>query len=286
MATVTSSLPIPNGRNLLIDPRLDDIVMSLNGGAATDTNQTTGGPDGGSFFRRQWITGNVTSPVSAPLSGSGVSGLPIQAGQAVTLSAYIRATVAQPLFRWDLTWYDAAGAVIASENGAGVNPPTTWHRHSQSWVAPANTAYFQPRLIWTGVYSIDGQIFDLAMAQAEYGNVMTSWTDGRTMYPIAVLNYATRRQSRSVVLEPIGSKYPTVFLREAQSKSGTLSMLFQGDLESREAENFLGLAARFAFEEPVSGEAWDFVTVGAVVRTRQTGTSYWTVDAEVREVEP
>lgn len=109
---------------------------------------------------------------------------------------------------------------------------------------------------------------------------------GATITPVLVLNYATRRASRNVLLEPLGSPYPTVFLREAQSKAGTLSLLFLGDAPSRAAEDFLAAADRFTFAEPTVGESWDFIVTGAVTRTRQMGTSYWTVDAEVREVEP
>jgi hypothetical protein len=107
-----------------------------------------------------------------------------------------------------------------------------------------------------------------------------------TITPEAVLDYATRRESRNVLLEPLGSEYPTVFLRAARSKAGTLTLLFLGDAVSRAAEEFLGAADRFTFAEPAVGESWDFVVNGAVVRTRQTGTSYWTVSAEVREVQP
>lgn len=109
---------------------------------------------------------------------------------------------------------------------------------------------------------------------------------GGTITPLAVLNYATRRASRNITLELLGSEYPTVFLRPAQSKAGTLSLLFLGDATSRAAEDFLAAADRFEFAEPAVGESWEFVLTGGLTRTRQTGTSYWVIDAEVREVEP
>lgn len=107
-----------------------------------------------------------------------------------------------------------------------------------------------------------------------------------TINPLAVLDYAVRRDSRSIVLELLGSEFPTVFLRKAKSKAGTLSLLFIGDSTSRDAENFLAESDRFTFTEPTVGETWDFVVTGAIVRTRQAGTSYWIVTAEVREVQP
>lgn len=114
---------------------------------------------------------------------------------------------------------------------------------------------------------------------------ITAASDDTVLTPALVLNYGYSRQSRNIVLEPYGSKYPTVFLREAQSKSGTLSLLFLGHATARTAADVLGRQDRYSFEEGAVGEAWDFIVTGAVTVTKTDAPMYWTVSAEVREVE-
>lgn len=106
-----------------------------------------------------------------------------------------------------------------------------------------------------------------------------------TLTPAAVLNYGYQRGSRNVVLEPLGSGYPSVFLRDAQSRSGTLELLFTNAAASLTAEQTLGAADRFHFVEPVSGEEFHFVVTGAISRNKVEGVNYWTLSVEFREVE-
>lgn len=105
--------------------------------------------------------------------------------------------------------------------------------------------------------------------------------------PLTVLDYAYTRASRNIVHEPLGSEYPIVFLRPAQSRSGTLSLLFGDAAGAREAGEALAGAARFHFEAPALGEDWQFIVTGnAVVSRVEGGVPHWTVNVEVREVEP
>lgn len=285
MATITSALALP-GRNLLSDPRLDTLALNPRGAVVTDTHPTSGGPDGGSFYRRSMTTANTSSPMNGLITGAGTSGIPVTPGAPLVASGYARKNpLGGPGYRFDVDWFSAAGASLGASIGVAASVGTAWQRVVQLLTPPTNAAFVQVWAVWTGTAPI-GQALDLAMAQVEYGSTASTWTDNRTLHPLAVLNYATRRASRNVLLEPLGSKYPTVFLREAQSKAGTLSLLFLGDAPSREAETFLSSANRFTFSEPTVGETWDFVVTGDVGRTHQTGTSYWIVDAEVREVEP
>lgn len=284
MATITSALAVPTGRNLLADPRLTATILGLAGATVVDTRPSSGGPDGGSFFRRTMTTANTSSPMSMPLAATGLGGIPVVAGQTYTSSWYAaKSAGGGPVARTSVNWYNAAGASISTTTGTNQSPPTSWARYTEALTAPALAAFARPNLAWSGTALI-GQTLDLAMAQFELGSTASAWTDNRTIHPLLVLNYATRRASRNVLLEPLGSKYPTTFLREAQSKSGTLSLLFQGDAESREAEDFLGSATRFTFSEPAVGELYDFVVAGAITRTQQA-PSVWVVDAEIREVE-
>jgi len=107
-----------------------------------------------------------------------------------------------------------------------------------------------------------------------------------TITPLMVLDYGFARGSRNVVLEPLGSGYPTVFLRGAQSRSGTLSTLWLGAATARAAETFLSGADAFEFEAPEIGEGFRFVVTGPITVRKAAGTDYWTVDVEYREVEP
>lgn len=109
-------------------------------------------------------------------------------------------------------------------------------------------------------------------------------TDATVITPLDVLDYAYTRASRNVVLEPLGSHYPTVFLRTAQSKSGTLSLLFSSNSSARAAMNTLASVNRFHFQEPAAGEDWHFVVTGDLTNTKQTGVNYWIVSATVRAV--
>lgn len=177
----TATVQLPDSANLFADPRLSATTMSTNGGTVTDTRPTTGGPDDGTFFRRVYTVANTTSPVSMAMSGTGTSGMPFQAGNTLTLSAYIRKGLASgtaPVFRFDLTWYNVSGTSLGIVTSATTAPTTSWARASASFVAPASTAFVQVRLVWSGVhtdYANPGQFFDLAMSQAQIG-ALTDWS--------------------------------------------------------------------------------------------------------------
>jgi hypothetical protein len=105
-----------------------------------------------------------------------------------------------------------------------------------------------------------------------------------TVTPLLVLDYAYSKASRNVLLEPLGSSYPTVFLRPAQSRAGTLSLLFGSASDARTAVDVLSAADRYTFTESAVGEEWDFITAGDVTNTKVQGVNYWIVNVDVREV--
>ena len=284
MATIVpAAQALPLGRNRILSPRLETLSLNPRGATVVDTRPASGGPDGGSFFRRAMTTANTSSPMNGPLTGSGTAGIPVTAGQALTMSVYGRKSAGGPSLRLDTNWYDIAGALVSNPLGSGNSLGSSWQRVRQTNVAPAGAAYGQPYIAWTGIAAIN-QTLDLAMAQVEYGETMTEWADGASLNPILVLDYAYTRGSRNVVLEPLGSSDPTVFLRPAKSRAGTLSLLFGTAFAAREAVNVLSAADRFSFSEPAAGEEWDFIVTGDVTNTKVQGVDYWTVDAEVREV--
>lgn len=285
MATITPlAAPLPLGRNRLLDPRLETLSLNPRGATVMDTHPTSGGPDGGSFYRRAMTTANTSSPMNAPVVGAGVAGIPVSPGQLLTSSIYAQKTPGGPAIRLDCSWYDVAGGSVGGPIGVAQSVGGAWQRYSQDHIAPAGAAYAQPWVTWTGTAPI-GQTLDQGMMQVEYGP-LTDWVTGTTLDPILVLDYAYSRGSRNVVLEPLGSSDPTVFLRPAKSRAGTLSLLFGSAFAAREAVTVLSAADRFSFAEPAVGEEWDFIVTGDVTNTKVQGVDYWTVDAEVREVSP
>jgi hypothetical protein len=114
---------------------------------------------------------------------------------------------------------------------------------------------------------------------------ITAASDETVLSPVMVLDYAYDRASRNVVLDTLGTPYPTVFLREALSRAGTLSLLFDSGTAARDAVNVLSRPDRYTFSEPGVGEQWDFVVTGNVSNKKVAGHRFWIVDAVVREVE-
>jgi len=164
--------------NLTPDPRLTATTMSLNGSTVTDTRPSTGGPDGGSFFRRTMTTANTTSPMSMPLDGTGTSGIPVAAGQQYTGSWYAtKSPPGGPSSRMNVQWYDAAGVLLSTTTGTSSSPAATWARITQTVTAPASAAFATPLLQWSGT-ALVAQVLELAQAQFETGATATDYLDG------------------------------------------------------------------------------------------------------------
>lgn len=169
--------------NLLPDPRLTATTMTLNGATVIDSRPSSGSPDGGSFFRREFIAANTSSPMSMPLTGTGTSAVPVSDAQAYTISWYARKSVAGgPLTRVDIGYYNSAGAALSTSNGSNTAVTTTWARYSRTFTPPAGAAYARPTIQWSGT-ALVGQILDLAQAQMDQGSSTIDYFDGN--YPDA-----------------------------------------------------------------------------------------------------
>lgn len=323
MATIKAHGPVAGieaTRNLVLDPRATSAARwtgTFGTGGIGNETMVTGAADGPTlpdgtkattYARYTWTTGNSGGSPAAGYSaidpnppGGFLAGLPFGA------AIYVRPSVAVP------TAFPYVSQQVGGADGANVNlaagalPANTWTRLGGTSTFSVDCETINSHGVALSSFNMPtgGTLDVVASLVTPDTSTLVPYFDGASVgahwlgtpnasiseldpviEPALVLNYATRRASRNVVLEPLGSKYPTVFLREAQSKAGTLSLLFQGDAPSREAEEFLSSASRFTFSEPTVGETWDFVVTGAVTRTHQTATSYWIVDAEVREVEP
>lgn len=285
MATIKALLPLAGGRNKLTDPRLQVSTMTAQGGVHTDTRPATGGPDGGSFFRRQVNTPNTTSPMSMSIGGSGTSGIPVTVGVPEFFSWYARKNPGGgPVTRVNMAWYTAAGALISTTSGSDYSVLSEWGRFTQIHTPPATAAFAQPRLVYSGI-ALAGQLLDLAMAQDEL-NAVTDFTDNQTVTPLDILDYGFSRESRNVVLDLMGSKYPAVFLREAKSRSGVMRMLFNSTAASNDADLIFQSVNRFHFQELAQAQDFHFVRSGPVNVTKVEGVNYWTLDVAFREVAP
>lgn len=160
-------------QNMIPDPDLSSRTMTLNGATVDDAHVVEGGPNNGPFFRRIILSPNTTSPMLMALSPSGTGAIPVTAGVQYTTSWWARKEPGGgPATRVDYQWYDAAGATLSVNNGAGQSATATWQRFSQTNTAPVGAAFVQPRLIWTGTALTD-QVLEFAQAWMNPGAVAT-----------------------------------------------------------------------------------------------------------------
>lgn len=161
-------------QNMLPDPDLSGLTMTLNGATVDDSFVLQGGPsgpDGGPFFRRVILAPNTTSPMTMVLSPTGLNAVPVVAGQQYTVSAWARkAPGGGPAMRVDWQWYTAAGANLSTNSSAALSPTATWERFSNTQTAPATAAFVQPKIVWTGIALLD-QVLDFAQAWMNPGAI-------------------------------------------------------------------------------------------------------------------
>lgn len=156
------------------DYRLDGRTMTLNGATVVDTFPSTGAPDGGSYFSRHIVAANTTSPMVMDVTDSGTAAIPAAAGATYTGSWWARKMPGGgPATRMNMRWFDAAGATISTVNGTNMSALTDWSRHSETFVAPALTAFMMPILAWSGTALVD-QDLDFAQVWINEGAVATS----------------------------------------------------------------------------------------------------------------
>lgn len=163
-------------QNLAPDPDLSSLSMTLNGATVDDSYPQSGGPsgpDGGPYFRRVIISPNTTSPMVMALSGTGLSGMPVDPGDVFSVGFWARKTPGGPAPRLDWTWYNAGGGVISNHSGAAPSVGTDWERVlQQNIVAPALAEFVQWRLVWTGTALID-QVLDFGQVWINEGAITT-----------------------------------------------------------------------------------------------------------------
>lgn len=166
--------------NLLPNPRLGGLTMTVQGSTPVDSYPATGAPDGGSFFSRLLVAPNGSSPMTMALTPTGTGAVPISGGETYTISWYAQKVVTSgPAARADYSWYDPAGVLISSNNGASNSVGATWSRFTQVITAPPTAAFVQVRLAWTGI-GIINQTLNFAQAMLNLGGTAPDYIDGGT----------------------------------------------------------------------------------------------------------
>lgn len=165
--------------NLLDDPFLRDSVWSQNGSTGTFTDVLVGGPNGNGYFEYDMLTANTSSPMSVELNDeTGVDAIPCVPGETINLSCWAFRDIVDGAQsqRFNVTWYNAAGGTISTDNTANVTTvQNEFVRVNMNVVAPALAVFFKPRFIWSGTYPI-GSTLRVADGQVTKGAGVKTFT--------------------------------------------------------------------------------------------------------------
>ena len=114
----------------------------------------------------------------------------------------------------------------------------------------------------------------------------TITTGDTVINPTAVDQYESTARGGSVIHETVGAAYPSVTLRPAGARRGSLVLSFDDETSSREAEKALGQAAVYIWLADLETVRMSFVipNTGAITR-RYTRTGRWVVEVDYQEVE-
>ncbi len=181
-------------RNLVTNPRATGgawVASSTSGQISTDTHVTSGGPTGGTFFRRSFTAASTGSLQSSDMilvgGGPAVPGVsigsaaPVAAGQRYALSVWVRSSVAQTV-HVQAQWLVGAGSAGSSQGPDTTLVPGVWTRLSVVAVAPL-TALAVRLDIDGGAGYIPWQVgdtLDATMAMITLGSTVWVYADGDT----------------------------------------------------------------------------------------------------------
>lgn len=167
--------------NLAPDPRLTTATWSQAGSTGTFTHATSGGPNGLGYFEYAMATVTTSSPMSVPMAPTGTGGVPVVPGGPIIVSGSWWQSINQNVQRYNVTWADAAGVTISTDQGEDEivpgEPSSTWYRESQVFTPPALARYARPIMSWSGTYSAP-QTLRVADVLVEYGTQLQPWFDG------------------------------------------------------------------------------------------------------------
>ncbi len=219
---VQSLIPDANENLVASSYRLAGKTMTLNGATVTDNFFTGGAPDGGSYFSRDIITANTSSPMTMDVTASGTSAVPVVVGNSYTVSWWAEKSIAGgPTTQAQMSWYTAAGAFISTSSGSTQAVGTSWSRFSSTFVAPATAAFGKPILAWAGT-ALVGQGLDFAQVWMNHGAAATA---PDTMTVVGDLCVYPRIVLFSTMTAPITVTYGThVFVYNANVSSSSVTI--------------------------------------------------------------
>ncbi|MFC4632114.1 hypothetical protein ACFO6V_27985 [Promicromonospora alba] len=242
------------------------------------------------------------------LSPGTTSSIPVIAGESYTGSWYAKKSAGTINTYMAVTWFSSVGSIITGNTGSNYAPTTTWTRYSETWEAPEHAAFAQPSIRWSGT-ATSGQTLDFAQAQWEKTATLDDYFDGDypdsewsgtpnasssvtdisnivRHTPALVFDYSTTRGAGSIVHETLASGYPYTSLRAPQSRTGTLSTVWDSRAAALAAEAALSVPERFQFEEPEEDIDFFFIVSGDLTLEAIPGTDYWIIRINFREVSP
>lgn len=188
-------------QNLVKDPHLASASWTQAGSTGTLTHATTGGPNGHGYFEYAMDTVNTASPMSIPVTDSGINGIPVAPGRPFIVSSYWWQSINQNVQRYDVNWYNATGTFISGSSSPDEilpgEPPETWHWEDAVFTPVANAAFARLLLSWSQTYSAP-QTLRVADVLVEYGTELRPWFAGDAPNTASLVNRWSGVENASV----------------------------------------------------------------------------------------
>jgi hypothetical protein len=209
--------------NLILNPSFEAGATGWSNSSSsgiTGYSQTTSNTWSQTGAQSLFVTG--TQPADSTLRGigpatlTGTSGMPVVAGTTYTLSAYVRtfdpAQGAGTGYRMDISWFDAAGALLSTSTGSIIDEgaPGDVQRLTLSAAAPVGALFASVTVRILVNVSGDTAAFYLDAVQLEPGPGATAYVDGGS---VGYMWGAAAGASASYVRLPVGSGYVVIIPR-------------------------------------------------------------------------
>lgn len=108
-----------------------------------------------------------------------------------------------------------------------------------------------------------------------------------TITPDLVLGFESVRAARTILHDVIGASDLAVTQRPAAKRSGTLSLLFEDETASKQAEDLHAAVGKFALVTDELGTVgMAYVVSGDIKRSLDDSRKLWLLDVNYQEVAP
>jgi hypothetical protein len=182
------------------------------GATATFSQQATGGPTGGPFYRGTWTVSQTGSPGNAGLyysvSGTTDPALACNPGQFISASGWVRSSVSQRIALY-VQYMDAASATLLSTTTQVVVDPNVWTfiTLNQTQAAPAGTVRVRllpyaivgtGAVLWQAGDTLDAT--QLAISSTSSRSI--SWTSRAIRTRLVQTSWSTYSQTTTATFTP------------------------------------------------------------------------------------